>query len=250
MARNTFQQQVLDCLGRDICAGHYLPGQTLPSELELCERFGFSRIVIREAIKSLAAKGMVAVRRKFGTLVLDRSAWNLFDPDIIGWRAAVSGIDHDMSRDLMELRRIVEPVAARLAAERASDTEREAVRTSFETLKRAVNGETDYVAADLAFHRSILVACGNQFLCQMQNAISAILRTCFEIVSRKPGGPALSMPGHERLCLAIETGDTHKAEQAVLDLISQAESDLAEAMALGSVSSWPADVHDGRAKER
>ena len=80
--RTTFQRQVLDRLGLDICTGRYKPGQILPSESELCERFSFSRIVIREAVKSLAAKGMLEVRRKVGTLVLDPSEWNLFDPDI------------------------------------------------------------------------------------------------------------------------------------------------------------------------
>ena len=126
--RTTFQRQVLDRLGLDICTGRYRPGQILPSENELCERFAFSRIVIREAVKSLAAKGMLDVRRKVGTLVLGPSEWNLFDPDIILWRTQTSGADWEMSRDLMELRGIVEPAAARLAALRATDDERQVIR--------------------------------------------------------------------------------------------------------------------------
>ena len=231
--RTTFQRQVLDQLGLDICSGRYAPGQTLPRESELCERFALSRIVIREAIKSLAAKGMLEVRRKLGTRVLEPSQWNLFDPDIIGWRARMSGADHEvMSRDLMELRRIVEPAAARLAASRATEDERRAVRTAFEAMRRAVAGECDYVAADLAFHGAILSSCGNQFVCQMQNAVSAILRTSFEIISLKPGGPAFSLPMHEALCLAIEAGDAAAAERAVLTLIEQAERDLRDGLGL------------------
>mgnify|MGYP000645032842 FL=1 len=117
--RATFQEQVLEQIGRDICSGRYRPGQVLPSEPELCQRFGYSRIVIREAIKSLAAKGMLEVSRRIGTLVLEHSRWNLFDPQIIVWRAECAEIDSVMARDLMELRRIVEPAAARLAALRA-----------------------------------------------------------------------------------------------------------------------------------
>lgn len=229
--RNTFQQQVLDRIGQDICSGRYPAGQTLPSELELCERFAFSRIVIREAVKSLAAKGMLEVRRKFGTLVLDRSHWNLFDPEIIAWRAQVTGIDQEMSRDLLELRRIVEPAAARLAAVRAGDKDREAIAAAFDAMKQAVVGSGDYVVADLAFHAAIISACGNQFLRQMQNAVSAILRTGFEVISQKAGGPAFTLPMHERLCLAIEQGDADAAGQAVLQLIDQAEQDLHEALA-------------------
>ena len=229
--RNTFQQQVLDCIGQDICSGRYPAGQTLPSELDLCARFAFSRIVIREAVKSLAAKGMLEVRRKLGTLVLDRSHWNLFDPEIIAWRAQITGIDQEMSRDLLELRRIVEPAAARFAALRAGDQDREAIAAAFEGMKQAVAGHGDYVTADLAFHAAILSACGNQFLRQMQNAVSAILRTGFEVISLKTGGPAFTLPMHQQLCLAIERGDADAAEQAALNLIDQAEKDLHEALA-------------------
>lgn len=96
--RATFQEQVLEALGRDICSGKIRPGQLLPPEPELCSRFGFSRIVIREAIKSLAAKGLIEVTRRVGTLVLEPTRWNLFDPDIIGWRAQSAVFDPTLSR--------------------------------------------------------------------------------------------------------------------------------------------------------
>jgi DNA-binding FadR family transcriptional regulator len=224
--RATFQEQVLHRLGRDICSGRYQPGQVLPSESELCERFAFSRIVIREAIKSLAAKGMLEVRRRVGTLVLEPTRWNLFDPDIIAWRAESLEVDPAMSRDLVELRRIVEPAAVRLAAQRASDDARKALRAAYMAMERAVAGKGNYVKADLAFHAIILSACGNQYLRQMQEAMSAILQASFKIISEKPGGPAFSLPMHEAVCLAIEHGDADAAERAAVVLIEQAESDL------------------------
>ncbi len=98
---------MLDTLGRDICSGRIRPGQLLLPEPELCARFGFSRIVIREAVKSLAAKGLLAVTRRVGTLVLEPTRWNLFDTDIIGWRAASAVADPVLQRDLMEMRRIL-----------------------------------------------------------------------------------------------------------------------------------------------
>ena len=120
----TFHALVVAQLGRDIGTGRYPPGALLPSEPELGVRFGYSRIVIREAIKSLVAKGMLQVGRRVGTLVRDTAHWNLFDPDVIAWRAASADFDTTMARDLTELRRIVEPAAVRLAAERASADER------------------------------------------------------------------------------------------------------------------------------
>jgi DNA-binding FadR family transcriptional regulator len=245
--RTTFQEQVLDQLGRDICSGRYRPGQVLPSEGELCERFSFSRIVIREAIKSLAAKGMLEVRRRVGTLVLEPARWNLFDPDIIAWRANTDDVDPTMSRDLMELRRIVEPAAVRLAATRASEDERKALRAAYMAMERALAGKGDYVEADLAFHATILSACGNQFVRQMQEAMSAILQASFKIISEKPGGPEFSLPMHEAVCVAIEEGDAVAAERAALVLIEQAEADLQDR--LRSRRSVPHPVARSRVKK-
>jgi GntR family transcriptional regulator, galactonate operon transcriptional repressor len=224
--RATFQEQVLDTLGRDICSGRFRPGQLLPPEAELCERFGFSRIVIREAIKSLAAKGLLEVTRRVGTLVLEPTRWNLFDPDIIVWRAESTVFDTTMSRDLMEMRRIIEPAAVRLAALRSSDEDRRNLRAAYMAMARAVAGKGDYVKADVAFHTTILSACGNQFVRQMQEAMAAILRVSFEIITKKPGGPAHSLPMHEAVCVAIERGDPEAAEHAALVLIEAAEEDL------------------------
>lgn len=226
--RATFQEQVLEELGKDICTGRIRPGQLLPPEGELCERFGFSRIVIREAIKSLAAKGLIEVTRRFGTLVLDTNRWNLFDTDIIEWRAQSGSIDPVMARDLMEIRRIIEPTAVRLAALRASEDDKRNLRAAYMTMARAVAGKADYIKADLEFHNIILSACGNQFLRQMQEAMAALLRVNFEVITKKPGGPAHSLPLHEAVCEAIEKGDADAAERAALKLIDGAENDMRE----------------------
>lgn len=227
-ARVTFHQQVVEQLGRDICSGRFRPGQLLPPENELCERFGYSRIVIREAIKSLVAKGMLEVSRRIGTLVREPFRWNLFDPDVIAWRARSLVPDTTLARDLLELRRTVEPAAVRLAAQRANEAERRALRAAYMALVRAVAGKGDFVEADTAFHAIILAACGNQFLLQMQEAMSAMLRAEFEIVARKPGGPADALSLHEAVCVAIEQADPDAAERAAFALIDRAEADFRE----------------------
>jgi GntR family transcriptional regulator, galactonate operon transcriptional repressor len=224
--RATFHELVVEQLGRDICGGRYRPGTVLPSEPELGERFGYSRIVIREAIKSLVAKGMLEVSRRVGTLVLEQTRWNLFDPEVIAWRAGSADFDATMARDLMELRRIVEPAAVRLAAERASAEEKRALRAAYMAMARAVAGKGDYIEADLAFHTTILSACGNQYVRQMTQAMAAMLEASFEIVSQKPGGPAQSLPMHEAVCVAIERGDAAAAERAAIVLIEHAADDL------------------------
>lgn len=240
--RATFQEQVLDTLGREICSGQIRPGQLLPPEPDLCERFGFSRIVIREAIKSLAAKGLLEVTRRVGTLVLDQTRWNLFDPDIIAWRGETAALDPTLARDLMEVRRIIEPAAVRLAALRASEDDRRNLRAAYMAMARAVAGKGDYVKADLAFHTIILSACGNQFVRQMQDAMSALLRVSFDVITTKPGGPAHSLPLHEAVCVAIEQGDEEAAERAAQILIDGAEEDLRELLPVRSGNARQASV--------
>jgi DNA-binding FadR family transcriptional regulator len=230
----TLHRQVLNRMGEQICSGKFAPGEILPAEPVLAEQMQVSRITIRETMKSLSAKGMLEVRRRYGTIVLPRSQWQLFDPDVITWRARAGTLDPGLIEDLMELRLIIEPNAARLAAKRATDADRKAVRRAYKAMERAVAGHGEYVPADLAFHGAILTACHNQFVQQMQNALSAILRTSFELSSEIAGGPARSLPMHAALCIAIEKGDPEAAEQAVLTLIRRAEKDFEDRAALNS----------------
>jgi DNA-binding FadR family transcriptional regulator len=230
----TLHRQVLNQMGEQICSGKFAPGEILPAEPVLAEQMQVSRITIRETMKSLSAKGMLEVRRRYGTIVLPRSQWQLFDPDVITWRARAGTLDPGLIEDLMELRLIIEPNAAKLAAKRATDDDRKAVRRAYKAMERAVAGHGEYVPADLAFHGAILAACHNQFVQQMQNALSAILRTSFELSSEIAGGPARSLPMHEALCIAIEQGDPEAAEQAVLTLIRRAEKDFEDRAALNN----------------
>ena len=115
-----------------------------------------------------------------------------------------------------------------MAAVRASDEDRRNLRAAYMAMARAVAGKGDYIKADLDFHNIILSACGNQFVRQMQEAMSALLRVNFEVITTKPGGPAHSLPLHEAVCEAIERGDAAAAEKAVQILIDGAEEDLRE----------------------
>lgn len=105
-----FHQQIVDALGSSIVAGHFAEGIQLPTEPELANTYGASRLIIREAMKSLAAKGLVSIRPRTGTHVLPRSKWNLFDPSVLDWYARLPP-DKKLMADLMELRQAIEPQA-------------------------------------------------------------------------------------------------------------------------------------------
>jgi len=231
MQHRNFHDRVVEALGRQIGAGIYRPGASMPVEAALGEEFGVSRVVVREAVKVLAAKGLVEVRPRTGTRVQPRERWNLLDPRVIAWRAgsfsASGGQDAAFIADLMELRRIVEPPAVRLAAVRALPADLQALRAAFAGMQAAIETDGDYVAADLAFHGAILTACHNQFVQQLHGALSEILKTSFSISSRDPLRPALSLRLHEDLLLGIERHDPDAASAAADRLIARAGEDLA-----------------------
>jgi DNA-binding FadR family transcriptional regulator len=215
----------VDHLGAAIVAGRWAAGASLPPEPALCESLGVSRTVVREAVKSLVAKGLVSSGPKVGTRVLPAEQWNWFDPDVVVWQSR-AGLSREFLRDLQELRRIVEPAAVRLAAERATAEDIAGLRAAFEGMRRAVEEGGDYVTHDLAFHQGLLRAAHNRMVVQMSKAIGALLRTSFEISTSRKGGPRDSLPLHRAVLDAVAAGNPAKAERAILVLIDDARHDI------------------------
>ncbi len=219
----------LDRLGEAIVAGRWAPGAGVPPEPTLCEEFGVSRTVVREAVKSLVAKGLVSTGPKVGTRVLAAEQWNWFDPDVVAWQGK-AGLTREFLRDLQELRRLVEPFAVRLAAERATPADIAQLEAAYTGMKQAIEEGGDYVTHDLAFHQGLLRACHNRMLVQMSKAIGALLRTSFEISTTKPQGPAKSLPLHRAVLDAVIAGQAAKAERAALVLIDGAAEDIEDVL--------------------
>ena len=215
----------LHALGEAIVAGRHPVGSSIPPEPQLCEAFGVSRTVVREAIKSLVAKGMLSTGPKVGTRVLPAEQWNWFDPDLVAWQSK-AGLSKEFLRDLQELRRVVEPAAVRLAAARATAADIAAIEAAFAGMKQAIEEGGDYVSHDLRFHQGLLRACHNRMMVQMSKAIGALLRTSFEISTSKPDGPRESLPLHRAVLDAVIARQPAKAEKAILVLIDGAAEDI------------------------
>ncbi len=182
--------QAVDRIGGAIVAGRYAVGATLPAEPLLCDELGVSRTVVREAVKSLAAKGLLVAGPKVGTRVLPAENWNWFDPDVVAWQTG-AGLTRDFLRDLQELRRVIEPAAVRMAAERATAQDIAEIEAAYAGMKHAVEQGGDYVANDLRFHQGLLRAGGNRMMVQMSKAIGALLRTSFEVSTTLLDGPGV-----------------------------------------------------------
>ena len=111
--RRGLHGEVVHTIGLQIVSGHLRPGDPLPPEDELTSDLAVSRTVLREAVRVLAAKGLVLARPKTGTRVRERSDWNILDPDVLSWRAE-AGYDQKLYEETTEVRLAIEPLAARL----------------------------------------------------------------------------------------------------------------------------------------
>ncbi|MBQ0866933.1 FadR/GntR family transcriptional regulator [Streptomyces smyrnaeus] len=228
MHYRTMHQRVVDELGRRIVGGTWQPGQSLPVEDVLATEIGVSRGALREAVKALAAKGMLHVRPRTGTRVLPPEHWNHLDRDVLRWQQ--SGDSAALLRDTGELRRIVEPEAARLAAGRAGPDEVRALYDALTEMEAAAvrPGRRGYVEADITFHRTLLDASGNRLLGSLGRAVDVALEHSFAVSTQTPGAVEASLPAHRAIVEAVEGHDPAAASAAILAIIDAAEREIAQ----------------------
>ncbi|MEZ5997849.1 MAG: FadR/GntR family transcriptional regulator [Hyphomonas sp.] len=227
-SRNNLSDQVADALGRSIASGERAPGSFLPTETELLEEFGTSRTVLREAIKMLSAKGLLDARPRRGTMVKPESEWNLADPDILNWLLGRRNV-LPLMMEFADLRLALEPGAAALAARMATEQARQDMREAFERMAAAARGEEEPLAADIAFHVSILKASGNRFFFSLRFLVQVALQFSIRITNQRKGVDRASLDDHRRILEAILARDAARAEQAMRDLILETIDLLAAA---------------------
>jgi DNA-binding FadR family transcriptional regulator len=159
-------------IGKEILTGTYAPGAKLPQEAVLMKRFGVSRTVLREVMKTLSAKGLVVLKTRVGTRVLNSSSWNLFDADLLAWRVEM-GMDEEFRRSLTEIRLAMEPSAAGLAADRRTKAHLTQLRDCVRRMGASIGDRDKFAEADLEFHQLIGVASGNP----MMRSLAAVIET-------------------------------------------------------------------------
>jgi DNA-binding FadR family transcriptional regulator len=228
-SRRNLCGQVVHDLGRRILAGEVQPGDSLPQEWTLCDQLGVSRTVVREAIKSLAAKGLVESRAKRGTLVRPARAWNYLDPEVLDWQARAD-VDGRHLFHLTELRQTIEPPAAAMAAERATDDAMRLIARACEDMERTADNVEDFLAADIRFHVEILHATGNPFFAPVANVISASLESSLRLTNRQPADNHASVPVHQRVSKAICARKPTAARTAMRSLLNEAADRIDNAL--------------------
>ncbi|WP_433475070.1 FadR/GntR family transcriptional regulator [Spirillospora sp. CA-142024] len=215
--------QTVQEIARRILGGGLDPGDTI-DVAALGDELNVSLTAMREALKVLAAKGLVASRQKRGTFVRPRSDWSLLDPDVIRWQFA-NRDDQVFLQNLAEVRGIIEPQAVRYAALRRTPDDLAALDEALAAMKAADGDLTRAVQADLDFHRALLTATHNELLERMEVVIEVGLAERDRLVHgvRPHDDP---VPSHRTVRDAVRDADPNRAEQAMHDLLSKAVRDL------------------------
>ena len=216
-------------LGVAIVTGRHEPGTVLPGEIEIAEEFGVSRSVVREALRMLSARGLIESRPKIGTRVKSRDAWNLLDPILLEWMFEAAP-PKKFVKNLFELRLIVEPAAAELAARKKTSRQLATMGHAIEEMARHTLHTAEGQLADQEFHAAILEATDNELMINLSASIGAAVRwtTYFKFRNtRKPRDP---IEEHRALFDAIAEGDGERARQVTMELIVKAQEDTEAAL--------------------
>lgn len=224
----TGHDEIAAILGSEILSGARPPGSRMPTLLEMFERFGVSRVLMREVIKTLTAKGMVASKSRVGTHVLDPSHWNWFDPDVLGWRVRL-GLDAGFLAQLADMRRAVEPAGAALAARNRTPGHVADMRAAIEAMAAAGSDRRGFAEADLDFHIAVAAASGNPLFRAFAGVVETALAASFTISSpADPEAATENVARHRAIADAIAAGDADAARHAMLTVIDEGLARVSE----------------------
>lgn len=218
--------RVLDVLGLAITAGEQPPGSVLRTD-ELAESLGVSRPVMREAVRVLESMRLVESRRRVGVTVRPAAEWNVYDPQVVRWRLA--GPDRPRQlRSLTVLRSAVEPAAAGLAARNATPEQCvELTECALGMVATSRGGRLDeYLVHDVAFHRVVLNASGNEMFAHLGDLVAEVLagRTRHRVMFDDPDPAAVTL--HVRVAEAVRERDAVRAEELTREITAGALREL------------------------
>ena len=216
--RSGLYNETVERIGLDVVSGAYGPGERLATLEDFAEELGVSRTVMREAIRLLIDKGLIKSRPRVGTTVAEPSDWKLGDADVLHW--IMSARPGDMLTHVAEVRLVVEPAAAGLAARRRQPDHLAALDSSFRRMCDAADDYEAYIVADLEFHNTILRAAANPILTQMLATVRTALEGVRRLTVTVAEGPTSTLEMHDRVRLAIRDRQQELATDAMRELIS------------------------------
>lgn len=213
-------KQLVNQLGKKIANGDYAVGENIPMEPELVAEHSVSRTVVREAIKVLSGKGMVRTARRYGTHVCAIDEWNLLDPDVIGWHEPDSPMARRIFVEATAFRLLIEPEAAALAATKRNDIQKVLIETSADAIESDFTNGESMLAADFAFHATVLSASGSLLLMQFRGFLHAVLTFSYATGAIRIPDDRFEATAHSQVAVAISEGNGELAKQKMRAMLA------------------------------
>jgi len=214
-------EQIVQQIEESIVKGDLKPGDQLPAERDLAQRFGVSRTAVREAVKALREKGLVEAYSGKGTFITDGTTQAVRQSlDLMVKIGQTEGTNH-----LAELRAILEPEIAALAAARIQDPELVTMREAVSIMDASGKDPEAYIEADLDFHLALAEAAANPLILSLLDSIVGLLREQRLKIFRVPGGPERGQIHHKKILEAVERRDIQKAREEMRAHLSQVSAD-------------------------
>lgn len=222
-ARRGQVKSVVDIVGQRIASGEYSEGETLPVEQLLADSLGVGRNALREAIKVLSGKGLISTAPRSGTKIRPKGDWNMLDPDVLSWHADPETATPEFLLALLEIRRIIEPKAAELAAVRATREDVTAILAAYDDMQRYEEDSEQRVTADIQLHSSILAASHNPFISHFKHGVATYLKAHSKIggeSDKKKLRQDLEL--HHDIAWSIATGKAKSAYTNTVKMLNSA----------------------------
>ncbi len=222
---SSLHRKVAQSIGNQILKGVYAPGAILPNEADWCRIYGASRTTVREAIKTLNAKGLLKSRTKIGSRVEPRENWNILDRDVLAWHIG-SMEPQEFFISVQQVRQILEPEVAALAAQSHTPGQLRAITQAWEDMRDARSGR-ESVEPDVRFHLALLAAANNALLTPFGTMIEFALTTMFEYTSTHGASPDIFVAKHENILKAVARGNPAAARKAAINLLNDTKQTIA-----------------------
>lgn len=222
--KHNLTHQLTHSLGISIVKGEYSVGEGLPSEADICVAYDVSRSATREAVKMLSAKGLISSRPKQGIRVMPEHSWNMFDTDVLTW-ILNSRPSINLLKEFTQVRFAIEPKAAALAAQQATEEQLEEIAIAVQRMHDAEDGLDDPLDATIAFHTSILLASGNRFFSQLTDFISTALRVSIRYTNRNSHAHN-SVERYSKILDSISNGKVDASANALTKMLNEALANI------------------------
>ena len=230
LSKERLYQQVVQRVEESILLGRLKPGQKLPSERELASYLGVSRIVVREAIKTLAEKGLVEILPGKGTFIAQPSFDNVTETLELFLRTRAGAEGRVLYDNLWEVRELLEVHIAGLAAERATPEHVRKMEEAVARMDEFLDSPEEFIKADLEFHMSLAEATRNPVFLVLINSIVDLLQDSRRLIFTVPGAPQRGQQGHRAVLESIRQKDPQKAREAMKRHVKQARLDIMRAL--------------------